>query len=521
MALGHHSPITIKSMDNENDASTSSAQSTRLPVRVPTAISPHQQLSEIAMKWTTNACKTFPSALDDTHSLSLNSIKDCGKPIIKLLFDIATQIQDQTGDLDLGITRLDDLIALATEKFYAFPFKDVPPCWRILFREASLLKVSGLSVKSSGKTGKGAHPWLDGEILDEIVRTVDMALIMAGPPDSENSQAEISELFSILEDINNGASGDENSEPPKKRPRFGAGASNTFPRTTGFTPPVSRPIHRLAAPSFDQFEQHMNHPRDNTLGPEPLIITESLNHWPARNERSWSKPSYLISRTISGRRLVPVELGRSYVDEGWGQKIISFKEFMEQYILREQDSTGLATGYLAQHDLFAQIPSLRQDIAIPDYCYTTSPPPHFSSPLAENHSKNPQLEEPLLNAWFGPAGTISPLHVDPYHNILAQIVGKKYIRMYAPRESAKLYARGIEDGGVDMENTSALDIGVLAGWDGTTDEQLEAHEMFPLFKDAEYVDGILNEGECLYIPVGWWHYVRSLSVSFSVSSWWN
>jgi lysine-specific demethylase 8 len=41
------------------------------------------------------------------------------------------------------------------------------------------------------------------------------------------------------------------------------------------------------------------------------------------------------------------------------------------------------------------------------------------------------------------------------------------------------------------------------------------------FKKVEYLDCILGEGDVLYIPVGWWHYVRGLSVSFSVSFWWN
>lgn len=516
---------------NDKQGVTAMSPHARLPLKGKNANPSHQLLSEIAMKWASNTRETLQSVLSDTSDPSStvpHSIKNCGKPIVKLLLDIATQIQNQTGDLDLAITRLDDLITLATEKFYAFPFKNVPPCWRILYIDASLLKVSALSVKSIEKRDKqntyGASPRrLDAESLDEIVKTVDMALIMAGSPESEQGQAEISDLFGILEDINNGLS-DEVSEPPQKRQKLSSETSEiaeAFPGTSAFTPPVSNSIPCTAVPSFEQFEQYMDKPRDHNLGPEPLVITGTLEHWPARNERSWSKPLYFISKTIGGRRLVPVELGRSYVDEGWGQKIISFKEFIEQYILREQDSTGLATGYLAQHDLFAQIPSLRRDIAIPDYCYTNAPPPHRSSPLAEKHSKNAQLDEPLLNAWFGPAGTISPLHVDPYHNILAQVVGKKYVRLYAPRESAKLYVRGIEDGGVDMENTSAVDVGVLAGWDGTEDEKLEAHKEFPLFKDAGYVDCILNEGECLYIPVGWWHYVRSLTVSFSVSFWWN
>jgi lysine-specific demethylase 8 len=66
-----------------------------------------------------------------------------------------------------------------------------------------------------------------------------------------------------------------------------------------------------------------------------------------------------------------------------------------------------------------------------------------------------------------------------------------------------------------------LDIGLLVGWDGSEEERKEANERFPLFQEAEFVDCILVEGECLYIPVGWWHYVRSLTVSFSVSFWFN
>ncbi len=32
---------------------------------------------------------------------------------------------------------------------------------------------------------------------------------------------------------------------------------------------------------------------------------------------------------------------------------------------------------------------------------------------------------------------------------------------------------------------------------------------------------VLAPGECLYIPRHCWHYVRSLSPSFSVSFWWG
>jgi hypothetical protein len=463
------------------------------------------------------------------ESESKIALRSCGTPVIRLLLRLSDAIKKREGDFDLVVRRLEDLIALATEKFYAFPFKDVPPCWRDLFREASFLKVSALVVKGmwiQGGYNSDFDPkdqTLSGEQMDETVKTIDMALIMAGPPPSSDSQEQIKLVFDLLQEIHMKSIQISEDDPPKKRRKLDDDSGvweDRFPKSRASQLPVSNPISKWNEPSFDEFERYMIHPNDITLGPEPVIIKGALHHWPARNDRPWNSPSYLLSKTIGGRRLVPIELGRSYVDEGWGQKIVAFKEFMENYILDPESST-LATGYLAQHNLFAQIPSLREDIVIPDYCFTSPPPPHHSSPLAEKHSKLPQLDEPLLNAWFGPAGTISPLHTDPYHNILSQVVGRKYVRLYAPRESEKLYARGVEDGGVDMSNTSSLDIGVLAGWDGGEEEKREAREKFPLFREAEFVDCILEEGECLYIPVGWWHYVRSLSVSFSVSFWFN
>ncbi|PMD23294.1 Clavaminate synthase-like protein [Hyaloscypha hepaticicola] len=456
------------------------------------------------------------------------ALQACGTPIIKLLLHLSNAIKNREGNFDLAVQRLDDLINLATEKFYAFPFKDVPACWRDLFRRASFLKVSALAVKqtwlqeggNSNLSLKDQH--LSGQQMDEMVRTIDMALIMAGPPSSSDSQEQIKSVFDLLQEIYMDTIHDSKETPPNKRRKLDNAAlwQDRFPTSKAFEPAVSSPIPKLNEPSFEEFENYMLRPRDDSLGPEPTIITGALKHWPARKDRPWKSPSYLLSKTIGGRRLVPIELGRSYVDEGWGQKIIAFKEFMDHYILHP-NSSALAIGYLAQHDLFAQIPSLRDDITVPDYCYTSPPPPHHSSPLAEKHSELPQLDEPLLNAWFGPVGTISPLHTDPYHNILSQVAGRKYIRIYAPKESEKLYARGVEDGGVDMGNTSSLDIGILAGWDGSEEERTEARERFPLFQEAEFVDCILEEGECLYIPVGWWHYVRSLSVSFSVSFWFN
>ena len=152
-------------------------------------------------------------------------------------------------------------------------------------------------------------------------------------------------------------------------------------------------------------------------------------------------------------------------------------------------------GYLAQHPLFEQIPALRDDTRTPLYCY-----------LSERDDGGDN--EPAANGWFGPAGTVTPAHHDPKHNLLCQVVGRKYLRLYAadePGSPSPLYphASGMHT------NSSRVDLRA---------PDLDA---FPRFRSAPYLECVLSAGEMLYIPPRWWHYVQSLERSFSVSFWWE
>jgi lysine-specific demethylase 8 len=259
---------------------------------------------------------------------------------------------------------------------------------------------------------------------------------------------------------------------------------------------------------FEEFQHHLD--KINT----PIIMDGAIVHWPART--NWISPSYWMEKTLGGRRLVPVEVGSQYTDQAWSQRIIPFGEFLSTYMLNE----AIETGYLAQYDLFAQIPGLRSDVQVPDYCYCS--PPH---PANGSFNATKEVDEPLMNLWFGPAGTKTPLHTDPYSNILAQVMGYKYVRLYPPRETDKLYPMGIDDKGVDMSNTSSVDVS-LARLQGLVEADdlrkvQQQREKYPLFDDTEFVEGILGPGECLYVPQGWWHYVEGLTIGASVSFWWN
>lgn len=443
-------------------------------------------------------------------------------------------------DGDLLRRRLDDVASVATSKFYAYRFDRVPRRWRCLYTEALVLSTH-CRVLEALRVGDGR---LDDGVLDVVVESLDRALIMAGGASTRLGASWIEKTLRVLEDFWTAcldgepeARTEERSPKRRKRATPTPSSGRTFSTTEPHgRPPMSagRECPRHADWTLDGFEAYM---RQDGGNPRPVVFTDLMDGWPALTERPWNKPAYLLSKTFGGRRLVPVEVGRSYVDEGWGQELIPFGQFLVQYVDPGLQRSGgddggddndnnspqaerSQVGYLAQHNLFHQIPSLRNDTTIPDLCWAPVPP-HPTSPSMDR----PRLDTPQLNAWFGPAGTITPLHTDAYHNLLCQVVGTKYVRLYPPAATPHMEPRRPERG-VDMSNTSGLDLGAVEAWDppppGTSaDERRRLLEARERLRGLEYAECVLGPGDALLIPIGWWHYVRSLSISFSISFWWN
>ena len=257
-------------------------------------------------------------------------------------------------------------------------------------------------------------------------------------------------------------------------------------------------IPRVDARSLnvEQFlREYMEPTGPGTSHSAPVILQHGLEAWPALQR--WANMSYL--KKAAAARLVPVETydskdsTQTYLSDSWEQQVMSVGDFIDQYVLGGQSSDA---GYLAQHPLFDQIPALRKDISVPPYCAAQTTQDTNAPESVECHF------DPLISAWLGPKGTVSPLHNDPYHNLLCQVVGTKYIRLYSHQHTGRLYAR---EGPVC--NNSYVDIDNVDS---------EAH---PLFLDTPCFQCVLGPGEMLYIPRHFWHYVRSLSASFSVSFW--
>lgn len=159
----------------------------------------------------------------------------------------------------------------------------------------------------------------------------------------------------------------------------------------------------------------------------------------------------------------------------------------EIWSLKDAVDGSANVAYLAQHVLLNQIPALLNDVP--------SSPPLIHGNVAQ------------INAWIGTGGTRTPLHFDSYDNLLVQIAGAKYVRLYARSETPKLYVSKQQQY-ARQGNMSQVDC------------EREDADQHPLAMNAEYQETLLLPGDCLFIPAGKWHYVRSLSTSISVNYWW-
>ncbi|XP_053603063.1 bifunctional peptidase and arginyl-hydroxylase JMJD5 [Plodia interpunctella] len=234
------------------------------------------------------------------------------------------------------------------------------------------------------------------------------------------------------------------------------------------------PIQIIDCPCMEDFYSNY------IIKEQPVVLDNCVNHWPALDK--WKNPDYF--KKLAGLRTVPIELGKVYTDSDWTQKLMTIGEFIDKYIYQSNGPTG----YLAQYQLFDQIPELKRDITEPEYCC-------FSD----------TDESVDVMAWFGPKGTISALHHDPKKNLLTQVVGTKQLFLFSPNDSEFLYPHSHEL----LNNTAQVD------------PRMPDLEKFPKYKNAKAYHCVLKPGQMLYIPPKWWHFVESLSISFSVSFWWN
>jgi hypothetical protein len=210
----------------------------------------------------------------------------------------------------------------------------------------------------------------------------------------------------------------------------------------------------------------------------PVLLTELMKDWRALS--LWT-PAYLKEKC--GEMIVEITSGRSSdpkyeLNLNSHKTKILFKEYVDMVM------TGGASNdyYLVANNFFLKeegAKGLYNDIAqFPEYLDT--------SESTENGS-----------LWFGPAGTITPLHHDVMNILVAQVYGRKLFSLIPSNHAHLLYNEKGVFSEVDLDQPD--------------------YGHYPRFKEVRPIEVMLSPGEVLFVPVGWWHHVRALDISITVS----
>jgi hypothetical protein len=248
---------------------------------------------------------------------------------------------------------------------------------------------------------------------------------------------------------------------------------------------ILRMQHELAgtSPTADQIERRETPTREVFLKEfysqnRPVILTGMMRDWKAMER--WS-PAYLRQRV--GDTPIEVQVGRDsdpLYERNLEQhrKTMPFSQYVDM-VTSAQESNDFymvannknveKTGLSMLLDEIVQFPALMDGAAWPGRVFF----------------------------WFGPKGTITPIHHDPMNVILCQVSGKKRIKLWAPSQTPFLYNF----------------VGVFC----EVDVDKPDLQRYPLFALARPLEFVIEPGEVLFIPVGWWHYVKALDLSISVS----
>ncbi|KAI0081802.1 Clavaminate synthase-like protein [Panus rudis PR-1116 ss-1] len=137
------------------------------------------------------------------------------------------------------------------------------------------------------------------------------------------------------------------------------------------------------------------------------------------------------------------------------------------------------------------------------------------------------LESPpdAVNLWIGNSKSITSVHsvADPYENIYSVIRGSKTFTLLPPTEGWCMQERTYPHARYERASDASLVLVPSAEstppirWSSILDPSDHAN----LPPQAHTLQITVNAGESLYLPAGWWHYVRQTGLTIAVNYWYD
>jgi hypothetical protein len=243
---------------------------------------------------------------------------------------------------------------------------------------------------------------------------------------------------------------------------------------------VYRKIHRMH-PQSAEIDRRHRLSRNEFLRAyystnRPVIITGMMDNWPA--VRKWNLDYFAENL---GDRVVEVQMGRTAsanyeIEREKHVSRIQFGEFIEK--VRTAGTTN--DFYMTANNESANrsaLGSLWEDVVPVSEYLTNDPAAGFF--------------------WMGPAGTVTSFHHDLTNNLMAQVFGRKRLKL-APswdlpvaRNHFHCYSE-LDGRGMPPSSGASLD-------------------------EPQILECILNPGELFFLPIGCLHYVEGLDITVTVS----
>ncbi|WP_343308025.1 cupin-like domain-containing protein [Chitinophaga niabensis] len=232
-------------------------------------------------------------------------------------------------------------------------------------------------------------------------------------------------------------------------------------------------IDRVENISAQDFKTQYYEPR------KPLIITGLSKDWPARDKWTWD-----YFKSIVGDKTVGVynntRAGAKTLVNG-ADDYIPFGEYLDMI---QQGPVSLR---IFLFNIFQHAPQLVNDFTWPDF-------------LLKGFLKR----YPML--FVGGAGSIAHMHydIDLSHIMHTQFVGRKRVLLLDNQQSTLIYRM-------------PLTVESAASFENWPERLNETETKFPALQYARGYTTVLEHGDTMFMPAGYWHHMEYLDGGFAMS----
>lgn len=217
------------------------------------------------------------------------------------------------------------------------------------------------------------------------------------------------------------------------------------------------------------------------LAQKPLIIKNLAKQWPAYKKWNWDYFKQLVGTHKVG--LYNNVKSDAYTPINTADDYKTFGEYIDMI------KAGPAAWRIFLFNIFDHAPDLINDFTWP-----------------EDLMKGYVKKYPML--FTGGQTSITHMHfdIDVSHILHTQFMGKKRVLLFPNKEQHKLYRKPFE----------VLSMVDFSNYYDAENSKVD-YDKFPALKEANGYEVILDHGDTLFMPAGFWHHMEYLESGFAMS----